>query len=567
MPRKTLALWLVLIGLGLGVLGNLFFYQKELGLSFLLFVGVVVLVVLAASRPAQTPVNRRNLWPIIPLLIFAGMVAVHTAPSLMALNIAAALTLGALGLHYLPLDRPLDEAPLEEHVAGVLQTGIFAAFAAIPEVGGAWAWLRERSWQGRTAVAVVRGLALAVPIVLVFAVLLGAADEVFADVLDQVWRLLALNPDASLIDQAMITGMIGWLAIGALAYGLARRRNANSTVTVPAADADASAEDDEPETADAYFAYGDEQPVPLQTAQTADTPPKRKQSLFRLSIIEAGIVLGLVDLLFAAFVIVQLTYFFGGADTLERTGLSYAQYARRGFFELVTVSVLTLGLVLWLRQATIRPARRDNRLFIALAIGVVALTSVMLVSAAQRMYLYEEAFGFTHLRVFTHVFMLWLGILFVFFVLSLFEVKPRIFALGVLLVSIGYLLTLNAMNVDHYIAERNIARYYQGYALDLSFLGQLSADAVPAVITLYQDKTTNAEARKWAGQWLAYQLQLLENQPDQTLFSFNFARHNARAQLHALEQTLPAYNPAFFWEIFSRDTFDIYAATPEPFSR
>jgi hypothetical protein len=559
MPRKTLAVWIVMLGLALGLLGNLLFYQKALGISFPLFILTAVLVTLAAARPAQTPVKWRNLWPLIPVLFFAGMVAVRDDDAILTLNIMAVFALGGLTLHYLPLERPLDEAPLSEHIASVFQSCVFAIFGAIPEVGDSWSWLRERNWQGRTIVAVVRGLALAVPIMLVFTALLVSADVVFADVVEDAWNLLALNPDARLIDQGVITLSIGWLAAGALAYGLARRHNRPSTVTVPAGDAEAADEDS------ATFVYGDEQAVPMKAVEAS---PKRKAGPFiRLSMIETGIILGLVDALFGAFVLVQMAYFFGGQDFINDRGLTYAQYARRGFFELVAVSVLTLGLALWLNHITLRRERRASIIFNALSLIVVALTSVMLISASQRMYLYEEAYGFTHLRVFTHVFMLWLGVLFVFFLLSLFNIKPQIFALGVLLTSIGYLVTLNAMNVDLYLAQRNIERFYQGYALDLSSLGRLSADAVPAVIGLYRNNNTTTEARQWAGQWLAAQLDTLDRQKqNETLFGLNFARQQAWSALDALRSDLPEYDPSIFYSYYSQSYYDVYA-TEEPFSR
>lgn len=558
MARKTLAVWIVLLGLSLGLLSSVLFYQKAVGLSFPLFIITAVVVTLAASRPAQTLVNWRNLWPLVPLIFFAGMVAIRTDALGIFLNISAALALGGLALHYLPVRHALDEAPLEEHVTGTLEAMVYATFAAISEVVHSIGWLRERSWQGRTVVAVVRGLAIAVPVIVVFTVLLGSADVVFADFVEDAWNLLAFNPDASLVDQAVISLSVGWLATGALTYGLARKPRQARTVTVPDPDGDM-----EP---DAHFVLGDEQAIPMESVEVS-APPKRKfRPLIRLGMIETGIVLGLVDVLFGIFVLVQLAYFFGGTDFITERGLTYAQYARRGFFELVAVSVLTLGLVLWLNYSTARTTRRQNRVFIALSVIVVALTSVMLISASQRMYLYEEAYGFTHLRVLTHVFMLWLGVLFVFFLLSLFNLKPRIFALGLLLTSIGYLVTVNVMNVDLYIAERNIDRFYQGYALDMGFLWRLSVDAVPAVVRLYEEHKNNSEIQQWAGQWLAYQVDQLDNLNDQTVFSFNLARQQARAQLETIRAELPAYDRSFYWAA-NRDYWDVYAATPEPLTR
>lgn len=556
MSRKTLAIWIMLLGLALGVLGNLLFYQKALGLSFPIFILIAVLVTLAASRPAQTPIQLRNLWPVLPVLFFAGMVALRADGSIIALNIMAVFALGGLTLHYLPLPQPLDEASIPDYIGAIISAGVFAAFGAIPEVGDSLVWLRERNWQSRAAVAVVRGLVIAVPIILVFTALLVSADVVFADVVEDAWNLLAFNPDASLIDQGLITLSIGWLAAGALAYGLARRVPKPAAVTIPA---------DETVDEDASFVYGDEDAVPMPATPA---PPKRKTRPFiHLSMIETGIILGLVDALFAVFVLIQMRYFFGGADFIIDRGLTYAQYARRGFFELVAVSVLTLGLALWLNHVTFRQERRANILFNALAFIVVGLTSVMLISASQRMYLYEEAYGFTHLRVFTHVFMLWLGVLFGFFLLSLFKIKTNIFTLGVLVTSIGYLFTLNVMNVDLYLAQRNIDRFYQGYALDLSSLGRLSADAVPAVMDFYHDSAANSEAREWAGQWLAQQLDTLDREKQhETLFGLNLSRQQAWTALNTLRSDLPEYDPSIFYAYYSQTYYDIYA-TEEPFSR
>ncbi len=558
MARKTLAVWIVLLGLGMGLLSSVLFYQKAVGVSFPLFILTAVVVMLAASRPAQTPVNWRNLWPLVPLLFFAGMVAIRADTIGGVLNIGAALALGGLALHYLPVRHALDEAPLEEHIAGTLEAMIYATFAAIAEVVHSVGWLRERSWQGRTVIAVVRGLAIALPVIVVFTVLLGSADVVFAGFVQDAWNLLAFSPDDGLVDQVFISLSVGWLATGALAYGLARRPPQSRTVTVPDTEVD--------EELDAHFVLGDEQPVPMESVEVSAPAKRKTRPLIRLGMIETGIVLGLVDVLFGVFVLVQMAYFFGGADFITERGLTYAQYARRGFFELVAVSVLTLGLVLWLNHSTLRSNRRQNILFTALSVIVVALTSIMLISASQRMFLYEEVYGFTHLRVLTHVFMLWLGVLFVFFLLSLFNLKPRIFTLGLLLTSVGYLATVNVMNVDLYIAERNIDRFYQGYALDMGFLWRLSADAVPAVVRLYEENKTNSEVQQWAGQWLAYQVDQLDRLNDETVFSFNLARQEARAQLETIRSELPVYDPYFYWSS-ERDYWDIYAETPEPVTR
>ncbi len=114
--------------------------------------------------------------------------------------------------------------------------------------------------------------------------------------------------------------------------------------------------------------------------------------------LEAVTVLACVDLLFVFFVAIQFRYFFGGQANINLEGFTYAAYARRGFGELLAVAFISLLLFLVLSWVTRRQADRSRRLFSAMGILLVALVAVILVSAFQRLLLYEAAYGFTRLR-------------------------------------------------------------------------------------------------------------------------------------------------------------------------
>lgn len=210
---------------------------------------------------------------------------------------------------------------------------------------------------------------------------------------------------------------------------------------------------------------------------------------------------------------------------------------------------ITLGLVLTLDWVTVRHTRRQVLFFRALSVVLVGLTGVMLLSASQRMWLYEQAFGFTHLRVYTHIFMLWMVVLFGVFLLALFRVRDRIFSVGTLLVIIGYLVTLNVMNVEQVIAERNIDRYLNtnnnaegAHELDFCYLRGMSVDALPAMLVLFRAEGTEPEVREQVGWWLNDQLRWLdrlnENAGERVL-SYNVARSNAWVTLNAMRDELP----------------------------
>lgn len=519
MDRKTFAVYTLVIGALVGVIGDVLFYGKTVGVSFPLFMLIAIVVVLASGGVARQPLRLRNLWVLAPALFFAGMVAVRADWGILSLNVIAALALGALALHYLPLSERIDLAAVGEQLLAVLDASFGSLVAPIFETFDSASWLfgrLEGNW--RTVAAVGRGLAITAPVVLVFAALFSAADAVFAGYVDNVVALLRFPLLDGQIFRLAFIGGVAWVACGAVAYGVARRQN----------------------------------------LQHADRAERRKRKLPALGMIEGCMVLGSVDLLFALFVIIQFAYFFGGRAALEVTNLSYAEYARRGFFELVAISVLTLALVLALDGMTVRRLDRHTTIFRALAVLLVALTGVILVSASQRMLLYEEQFGFTTLRVQTHVFMYWLGALFIFFLLALFRLRLRIFSLGVLLVMIGYLGTLNLMNVEGYIAERNIARVAEGYELDFYYLSTFSVDALVPILDLYQ--TTNVpDLRESAGQWLRMKLKQLDSirlTSGSTIFSANLARDSAWAALDAIRDSLPEYNPRQLFGGYSGALYD-----------
>lgn len=471
MDAKKAAFWYVIVGAGVGVIGSLLFYGQPLGLSFALFISVIIAAVLYTARVTGSPVNRRNLWPLLPALGFALMVAVRADPTITLLNITAALLLGALALAYLTVPDALDTAPLSEQSAGVMAATAITTVGAVAEVPAAWAYIRATSrGERRALVAVLRGALITAPVVLVFGALLSDADAAFAGLVGDLAARLNLAGLEALIEQGVMALALAWLTVGGLTFGL--RRTGREPVDVPPATEPAADADADPA---------------LQAALAAGrraAPTKRKPFIIQLGLIEAGMLLAAVAGLFGVFVLMQFQYFFGGDANISVGGFTYAEYARRGFFELLTVSQLTLGLLLALDRVTIRRERREQIVFRGLALAIVALIGVMIASASQRMTLYEMQYGFTHQRVYAHVLIWWIAVLFGVFVLAMLRVRRNIFSLGVLLVLIGYLATLNVLNVDLYIAERNIARYEAGLPLDLCYLRSLSVDALPAMLAL-----------------------------------------------------------------------------------
>jgi len=197
---------------------------------------------------------------------------------------------------------------------------------------------------------------------------------------------------------------------------------------------------------------------------------------------EWAVPLGLLVLLFAAFVAVQLTVLFGGnRHVLETDGLTYAGYARGGFWQLLFVTGLTLVVLAGAARWAPRQQAAD-RLMLRVILGALAgLTLVIVGSALHRMNVYADTYGLTRLRLLVACCEAWFGLVLVLVLVAGIRIRaawlPRLaIAAGVLA-----LLGLAAANPDRLIAANNIK---QDRTIDLGYLGNLSPDAVPALADL-----------------------------------------------------------------------------------
>lgn len=190
----------------------------------------------------------------------------------------------------------------------------------------------------------------------------------------------------------------------------------------------------------------------------------------------------LVDAVFLVFLAAQAAAVFGGHSYVEETtGLTYAEHVHQGFGQLTVATALTL-LVVWAAARRAGETSAD-RLWLRLSLGLLCgLTLVVVASALHRMHLYQEAYGFTTLRVTVDVFEAWLGLV-VLAVMILGALGrgswlPRFALLSGALA----LLALAAVNPDAWVAGRNIDRYEETGSLDLRYLESLSADATHVIV-------------------------------------------------------------------------------------
>jgi hypothetical protein len=354
---------------------------------------------------------------------------------LFALNV---LALGAVGVLALPQlrARGLWKAGVTDYAAGVVRLGAGAAAGAPVLVFSEIDW---RSLPDDTPMRRLRGpvlgLLAALPIAVVFGGLLMDADPVYDRILSD---RLALRLDA-VAPHLLAMLRWGWVAAGVIA-ALVWARGVAPAPSIP-------------------------------------TPGRG-----RLGLGEVGTVLAVVDLLFASFVLVQFRVLFGGAAFVQAvSGLSYAEYARSGFFQLVTVAALSLPLLLaadWLLGDRDRPGLRRFR---GLALLMLLLLDVMLASALYRMRLYTVEYGLTELRFYTTAFMGWLVLVLGWFAATVLRGRRERFAPGAVGAAALVLVALNLLDPDALIARTNLARVAAGREVDARYIAGLSADALPTI--------------------------------------------------------------------------------------
>jgi Domain of unknown function (DUF4173) len=200
---------------------------------------------------------------------------------------------------------------------------------------------------------------------------------------------------------------------------------------------------------------------------------------------EWAVPLGVLDALFLAFVAVQATVLFGGhRHVLETEGLTYAEYARQGFWQLLWVSALTLLVLSAVIRVAGRTGTADRRLLRVLVGTTCATSVVVVISAIHRMWLYQQAYGFSVQRLMVIAIELWLGAVFVLIAVAGIRMTARWLPHAVLVAGVLALLGVAAMNPERFIAERNIDRYEQTGLLDTDYLLSLSPDVEQALARL-----------------------------------------------------------------------------------
>ena len=293
---------------------------------------------------------------------------------------------------------------------------------------------RESGTLGRKGGAVLLGLCISIPVLLVMIPLLMGADAAFEGLLDKL-------PDFELSE------FLGTLILGTcLAFLLYTRGSA------------------------------------LRFYEEAPRGLNERKGLPALTL---NTLLVSVVFVYCVYLVSQLAYFTGGFAGLLPEDYTLAEYARRGFFEMAALCAVNLGIMIFSLSLCKDGAPKSTR-FLCLFIGLV--TVFLVATASAKMLLYIGSYGLTRLRVLTQVIMIFLAV--VTALVSIWLFVPKLaYMKAVVLVALAMGAIVSWVDVDTFVARYNTNAYLSGRMgqIDMAHMGSLGDGAIPYIDRLAKE--------------------------------------------------------------------------------
>jgi hypothetical protein len=475
---------IALASLILGMLFNYLFYDKIPGISFPIYIALIVAGLYGLFSYFKISYNKFSVYYLPPILFFSLMTSVFENSFLLFWNLV--LTMGLLLL--------VSSELIGKSVRNFLFSNYIKTAALLPLriLGKALNALIQMLLIGKNVKnkqnvsQIIKGILITIPIALFFFSLLSSADLAFEQLVSSIFNF-NFDLDPNLVSQIWLTGIVALVLLGSYVYIL---ENVGEVTNI----------------------------------ETAEKIPN-----YKLGNIEAGILFTTLNVIFLTFVIIQVKYLFAGHNAIFQLGFTYAEYAHKGFAELIIVALLTFVVIFLAEKYIVQTNNQTSLVFRTLTNSLIVLVLVIMASAFIRLNIYEHAYGFTLLRILVQAFIIWLAGVFLWLSYKLiFKIQEHTFIFGIFLSVITFFIFFNLINPDALVARKNIAQFAQTGNLDTNYLSDLSADAIPTLLPLLEmsnakDKYGNSLPKKIATELKKY----YDSIPPQPWESYNYSRNRA----------------------------------------
>lgn len=334
---------------------------------------------------------------------------------------------------------------------------------------------------------IIRGLAISVPILLIIVGLLMSADAAFESFVSGAFNIV---PETIIINVGF-SAFLAWGVLGYLRAVLFGIDTVEGTTLPPRVQFDTklgnpqfSITEHTTEDPDGGKEQTDRETQKTKQSNTSGNKPKIPE-IFRLGMVEMCIVLGLINIVFLAFVVFQVPYLFGGMELVQQTpDFKLAEYARRGVGELLAVGLIVLPMLLIVHWLLKKEKPLNEKAFRILASIQIGLLFVILFSAANRLFLLTGSLGYgmTGFRFYAMFLLMWIALVFVWFGMTVLRGKRAQFGYGAFWSGLFIIAMLHVVNPDAFIVNRNIELMENGRSFDAEYNASLSADALPVLI-------------------------------------------------------------------------------------
>lgn len=461
-------IWILL----LSIWNVILFYGKSFGVSVILFMIPLLIYLFIFLKKNKKINNKKGLLFMIPIVLLSISYLIFSSSLFSVLNIPAIIILFLLMYVYTikPTYKFFD----------LFEKSICLLFEPLSFIGRffrvATSKISNKLKMSEKTKKIFISILIVIPILLVVILLLSQADLIFADIFDNIFDKIY-----DFLDKYLFNNIIGRVI---------------SFIIV-------------------FFLIGCTSMYLLYTYPKKENEVKsveKKRDLYTIKILVTA--LNIIYIIFD-FIQVKSLIFHSVAASIN-----YAEYARRGFFELMFVSIINLAVILIAKKFETKSNKKEFKYINVMNIIMVLLTLIIIVSSFLRMYMYECAYGYTILRLLVYVALITETIMMIPTSMYIFNSEFNIFKSYMIIMVVVYTL-INFINIDYVIARRNVDKYYTDGKIDVFYLMNGETDNIPVLIELY-NKTDNKNNKILLQDYFC---DVIENNKAESIFEFNLSRY------------------------------------------
>lgn len=430
----------------LAILQSILFWEKTGGISVFIFVVACVMYLIYLLAKNKKITNKKAMIFIIPIILLSSTYFIFNNLLFNILNIFIITILGMIMCVYLCKEkiRNINIFKKITHVFGGMLECISDVidFIKIPEE-------KSENEKINKIKKVGKALLITIPIILLVLLLLMSADSIFENIFDKIFinigEILSFDGIIKIISRIAVAFIV-FLLFGGLFVNLIKENT--------------------------MFNKENEE----------------KEISIKFENLTINMIMTVLNIIYFIFCIIQITNLFMQRSNID--GFSYSEYARQGFFQLMVVSFINFIILI---IANINKKEKTKGQIIynkTMSLFIVIFTIIIIISAIYRMYLYQEAYGYTYLRIFVDFILITEILISVPIIIKLLGKNIDILKTGIIITSFMYVV-LNFMNIDNFIAKANIDRYFnnpENSNFDIKYLCNLGTDATMQMTRLLNAK-------------------------------------------------------------------------------